>query len=707
MKWFSIVVFTFLLAVNLPVHAQAADPSGEEQGPASAEPALAEEKADAEDETPEPAPVLDKVVVSAQRLPGEPESLARIPTNVTIITAEEIARSSAETVQELLKSEAGFVAYDQVGNGVQSVVDLRGFFLGNATSVLVDGVRVNEPNDNFASLELLPPLEDIERIEIIRGGASTIYGEGAFAGVINVITKKGESAKPAVTLSSSFGSFETQRHHITGRGRHKDFNYYLGFARNLSDGFRDNSESRESKLFLKLGYEFDERSDISIFYQYVDNHFGQPGALTREELHDDREDAPFNRVDQSEADLNIFSANYRLNFLDEFDLNLNAYRREVDTEVLPTGRLANFFGSAFLTESENNSTGFTAQLQNDREFCGHRNVLTLGFEYTLNEFGAWGYDADLSGAKLGLSSRTYTEEDVYGIFIQDSLNITDALVLTAGVRYDNDDYDFEDKLNPAIDDSERFEEVSPKVGLIYNFDDSTSVYASYSEGFLSPTILQLFAYPGFFSNPDLEPAVSENYEIGLRKSYRDLVDVQLSLFMMDIEDEILFDPTIPPFGINVNRDTKREGVELSATGKLHERIDWFANYTYTDATFEDGIYEDNTIQLVPENRFSAGVAVKLTEHFTFYLDGLYVDEQVLDGDEANEFEELDDYTVFNAKLAFKRGDFTAYIAGRNIFDHEYETRGIIASDPYAGFALVPFYTPAPPASVMVGASYTF
>jgi iron complex outermembrane receptor protein len=439
----------------------------------------------------------------------------------------------------------------------------------------------------------------------------------------------------------------------------------------------------------------------------VDNHFGHPGALTREELHADREQAPFNAVDGSDADLNIFSASYHINFLDDYDLNLNVYRREVDTTVLPTGRMSNFFGSAFLTESENDATGFTAQLKNDCELWGHRNVLTFGVEYTLNEFGAWGYDADLSGTKQDLASRTYIEEDVYGVFVEDSFDITEKLILTAGVRYDNDYYDFEDKFNPSIDDTERFEEVSPRVGLIYNFDDSTSVFAGYSEGFLSPTILQLFAYPGFFSNPDLKPAVSENYEVGLRKAYRDCVDVQLTLFTMDIDGEILFDPTAPPFGINVNRDTKREGVELSATGKIGERIGWFANYTYTDATFEEGIYDGNTVQLVPENRLGAGVDVKISDHVTFYFDGLYVDEQVMDGDEANVFDELDDYVVFNAKLAFRMGDFSAYVAGRNIFDREYETRGIIASDPYAGFADTPFFTPAPPATFMVGASYTF
>ncbi len=658
-----------------------------------------EEESVVEREPDKEATTMEKVIVSAQRLPGKPEELTRIPTNVTIITAEEIERSSARTVPEILKKEAGFVIYDLIGNGAQNVVDLRGFFQGQATAVFVDGVRVNEPSNNFATYELLPPLEDIERIEVIRGGASTIYGEGAFAGVINVITKEGVSEKPTVTVGSSFGSFHTQTHHITGSGRHKDFNYYIGFSRNLSsEGFRDNSEYRESKLLLKMGYDFSEYSGVSFSYDYVNNSFNAPGALTRAELRESRTQAPFNSVDGGEADLDIFSVNYHLNFLENFDLSLNAFIREVDNQILTTGRS----GFGFFLDSDSSSPGFTAQLRNDDEFWGHRNILTVGFEYGENDFTDRGFFTDGMGENPTPFSKTETEEDVFGVFVEDSVNITDKLVLTAGVRYDENEFDFEDELDPTLGGKKQFNEVSPKLGLIYNIDDETSVYGSYSEGFLSPNVQQLFALGMFGSNPDLDPAVSQNYEVGLRKEFGEWLSAQITYFIMEIDDEILFDPSVGLFGSNANRDTEREGVELSATGGIGERVDWFANYTYIDATFESGINKHNSIQLIPENRFSAGVDIRLSEHFTFYFDGLFVDDQVFDGDEANAFDKLSDYTIFNAKLTFELGDFTAYVAGKNIFDREYSTRGIIG---FGGSG--PFFTPAPPAGLTVGASYIF
>jgi iron complex outermembrane receptor protein len=652
-----------------------------------------------ESEPDKEAPTMEKVLVSAQRLPGEPLELSRIPMNATVITAEEIERSSARTVPEILKRETGFVIFDQIGNGKQQVVDVRGFSEGTATALFVDGVRVNEPSNNFATYELLPPLEDIERIEVIRGGASTIYGEGAFAGVVNVITKKGVSKEPTITIGSSFGSFHTQAHHITGSGQYKDFNYYIGFTRDLSsEGFRDNSEYRESKLLVNAGYDFSEYSGISFSYNYVNNSFNAPGALTREELRESRTQAPFNSVDGGEADLDIFSTTYHVNFLENFDLSLNAFIRETEDELLTTGRS----GSGFFLDSESSSPGFTAQLQNDDEFWGHRNILTVGFEYTENDFTDKGFLTDALGDNPIAFNETDTNEDVFGIFVEDSVNITDALVLTAGVRYDENEFDFEDEFDPTLSGDKQFNEVSPKVGLTYNFDDELSVYGTYSEGFLSPNVQQLFALGMFGSNPDLDPAVSKNFEVGVRKEFGDWLSTQINVFTMDIDDEILFDPSAGIFGSNVNSDTKREGVELSATGSIGERISWFANYTYIDATFESGLNNNETIPLVPENRFSAGVDIQLSEHFTFYFDGLFVDDQVFDGDEANEFDELGDYTIFNAKLTFELGDFTAYVAGENIFDRDYSSRGIIG---FGGSG--PFFTPAPPASVTVGASYIF
>src|SRR5437879_3897357 len=137
----------------------------------------------------EPKPYeLEEVVVSSTRLPSEKVSIYDLPNKITVITADQIRKSGAKTVQEAIQYETGVVLYDQNGNPFQSTVDLRGFS-GQpfpSTSVFLDGVRINEPDTNGMNLDLIP-LESIERIEIIPG-PSAIYGKNALGGVINIIT---------------------------------------------------------------------------------------------------------------------------------------------------------------------------------------------------------------------------------------------------------------------------------------------------------------------------------------------------------------------------------------------------------------------------------------------------------------------------------------------------------------------------------------
>ena len=154
-------------------------------------------------ETPE-------VVVSSTRLPDAPVDARTLPSKVTVITAEEIRKNGAKTVQEAIQWATGIVMYDQVGNAFQQTIDLRGYN-GQpvpATTVFVDGVRMNEPDFNTVNFDLIP-FDTIERIEIVPG-ASAIYGKNAMGGAINIITKRG-SDKHQATGETLFGSFHRER----------------------------------------------------------------------------------------------------------------------------------------------------------------------------------------------------------------------------------------------------------------------------------------------------------------------------------------------------------------------------------------------------------------------------------------------------------------------------------------------------------------
>ncbi|MCI0658216.1 MAG: TonB-dependent receptor plug domain-containing protein, partial [Acidobacteria bacterium] len=255
-------------------------------------------------ETPAPPPSLVERVRVAGRLSDKPEEASQIPAHVTVFTEEQIQASGASTVQEFLAMHSDFVVFDEVGNVVQATADLRGFNTGSLATgalVTVDGVRVNEPDTDYASFVLIP-LQDVERIEVIRGSASALFGEGGLGGVINVVTRSGKDA-PLFLGSFSGGSYDTQNYRLASGGEHGKFSYYGSFQRTLSSGYRENSDVRISAFQLGADYHFSDRQSFGLDLTAGTNHLNQPGALTASELAEDPTQDPFNLHDFSATDL--------------------------------------------------------------------------------------------------------------------------------------------------------------------------------------------------------------------------------------------------------------------------------------------------------------------------------------------------------------------------------------------------------------------
>jgi len=178
------------------------------------------------DESQSSVQPLPEILVTDTRLPSIQENILAVPAKVTVISAEDIQKSGAKTVQEAIEKATGVVMYDQVGNAFEQRIDLRGYN-GNpvsSTSVFVDGVRVNEPEFNQMNFDLIP-LETIERMEIIPG-ASAIYGKNAMGGVINIRTKRGSEPRQ-MTVETALGSFGRQRYNLNTSGPVGKLDYYL------------------------------------------------------------------------------------------------------------------------------------------------------------------------------------------------------------------------------------------------------------------------------------------------------------------------------------------------------------------------------------------------------------------------------------------------------------------------------------------------
>jgi outer membrane receptor protein involved in Fe transport len=652
---------------------------------------------------PEPDEALPPVVVSSTRLKDVAEEASAVPGKVIVITDEEIRALGAKTVQEVLEYQTGVTVFDSIGNEFQSTVDLRGFN-GQpvpATSVFVDGVRVNEPDFNTINFDLIP-VEQIERIEILPGTA-TVFGRNALGGVINITTKRGRTDRPHFSIEAAGGSFSRQRYTFTTDGPLPlaNFDYFFGVTRELTDGSRDASGGRITRLFGKLGYRLGENTDVALSYTHVLNHLKQGGSLPANVLHQDRE-ANFTPGDFSDADVDLTTLNIRQRLPAGFSLAVNGFVRN--------NQLVNFVNGQFSTSKVRTdvlSGGTTVQLTHEALLAGKKNLLSLGAEYSRNNFSILN-TGDFAG--FSFKTKQSTKENVVGAYLTNSFSLFEWLILSAGFRYDWDQLDFTDRLDPTLTGEKAFSRISPKAGLVFAPLQNLSFFFSYSEGIRTPTVTEIFAQGPFGSNQNLVPMKSRNYEVGVKVRFRDWLDASLGFFYMPVQDEILFvviDPlTFTGRNENVSR-TLRKGMEVSLKGRLGRWADAFVNYTLTKATFETDVLlssgqvkKGDELPLVPRHRVGTGVNVHPIDHLTLSLFATYVGSQFLINDEPNRGKKVSDYFVLNQRIAYGWQNWLAHVTINNLTDRKYSTSGVLTGTG-------PFFVPAPGINVFGGISYRY
>ncbi|MFQ5913125.1 MAG: TonB-dependent receptor [Nitrospinota bacterium] len=642
---------------------------------------------------------LPEVVVTTTRLVDVPLELNRIPRQVYVLKDDEIGAAEVNSVPEVIQHLPGITLYQNVGNAYQPSLDLRGFSAEpvTTTTIILDGVRINNPDANGVDFELVP-VEDLTRIEVSPGTAS-IFGKNALAGVVNLGTKRGGKEHEAHTKASG-GSFGRQRYRVSVGGPFRGFDYYLGFTQQLEDGFRDDSNADVRRLFAKLGRRFGQDTDITLSYLFAETFTKQAGSLREDLLRQDRSQ---NQTPGDFADRTLHAAtvNVRQRLPGGFSAALNAFVRDLKREVFVVGLAS--FGD---TTTDILASGVTAQGTHEASPLGRRSVLVGGVEFTHSGFDSKGM-SEFTGFAPTITN-TKTDERVIGLYVQESLDLLpEVFILTLGGRHDNVEIDFTDRQTPSLSRPRTFSRFNPRAGLNWNPTSGLGLYFSYSEGFRTPTVNELFAFFPFSSNPDLDAPKSRTYELGARLRMGRTVEGTLAFFRTDVRDDILFVVTDPTTGGGQNQnapETRRRGIEMTLKGRYGKLVDGFVNYSFIKATFERAVLlfsgpvsPGNDLPLVPRHRLGAGVNVHPLEGLTFSLTGLYVGNQRLSGDEPNTARLLDAYYFLNGRVTYKKGPLTVFIEGKNLLNSDYEVWGILSGGSR-------FLMPAEPASVLAGVS---
>jgi iron complex outermembrane receptor protein len=681
----------------------------------------------------EPIQRLPAVRVTAPAPLSDVLSPSSTPGRIDVLGETDLRPVRPSVLPEALERLPGVSLSNEQGTRLQPSLTLRGFTASPVTgipqglSVFLDGVRLNEPTAEEVNFDLIP-LEDVERVEVIRG-PSVLFGRNTLGGVVNLVTRRGQSAREIVP-EIVVGSFGRRDYRLRLGGEAPPLDYALSVTESLDDGFRDFTAARVSRVFAKLGLQTGG-TDAALSYQWSDDRIEQAGSLPEALARRDR--AANFTPDFFAPHLHQAILNVERPLTGSWTLGLNAFGRILDAEQFNVNRLGP--NSRLLTETR--SGGGILQLRHSGTVAGLGNVAVTGLDYAHHRVGTRTL-SESDGVALVAASLADTQ-DAVGAFAQDSLTLArdflgpgSTVVLTAAGRWDWLRHDITDRLGGPSTGEHSFSRLEPRAGLNVNLG-AVGAYASYAEGVRAPAFLELTcAGPGAVCpglqvgvapDPPLRPVTARSYEIGMTTRPRRWLDVDVSAFRIDVRDDIFSiapTGTVGVFFQNVAR-TRREGLETSMRARGGSWLDGYVTYAYTRATFQsttdlatpvppglETVRPGDSLALVPRHRISAGLAYRPWPWATFSLDAQHVGEQFLRGDEVNRRRPLAAYTVINAGAAFRTRGLETFLRITNALNTEYETFGTFAVNAAAvGAPVQRFVTPAPPIGALVGVQYAF
>lgn len=642
---------------------------------------------------------LETVVVTGTRTE---QIIERVPANVTVINEEDIKDSNAKTIVDLLRSEEGIVVRDLLGNGKTSQVDLRGFGETGAynTLVLVDGRRVNEIDISGVDWTQIP-LEQIERIEIVRGSGTVLYGDNAVGGVINIITKI-PSEKPAFTAGTTAGSFGRHEEHLSVSGGSDHLSASLFASHDASDGYRDNGELTRKDIGGKIVLAPSDSLSLDLSGSYHSDQYGLPGAIPEDQLAVERR-ATQNPDDEGESE----DAYLKLGF--DMSLGRNgslvtdiSYRDRESEAVFPDPSFP------FATKSATDTWGITPRYVWEGEIAHHDNTLITGIDFYRSQQKINSYSGFFSPV-ASLTGLTDIERDSRGFYFNNEFAVVDDLFLSMGarserVRYDLNQQDLSAFPLAPLDETVTDRESAYSAGLTLLYSEKSSLFARINRSLRFPLTDEIVVFDYIAGkirvNSDLKPQRGQHYEVGIRHFFTSDTQGTLTLFRAAIRDEVFFNPA-PVFSNENHPETLHQGIEIGSKAKFFKNVTVFGNYTYEEATFERAPFKGNEIPAVPKHKANIGFRIHdFVPGFIFSADYNYIGSSYAISDQANAFDKVSAYNTINARFSYEWKMLKAFLGVNNLSNEKYSSYAVISGAKR-------YFYPAPERSWLAGLEIVF
>ncbi|MDB9823018.1 TonB-dependent receptor [Deltaproteobacteria bacterium] len=645
---------------------------------------------------------LDTVVVTGTRTE---RTVEKIPANVSVIDEEDIKESNAKNVADLLKSETGVIVKDLLGNGKNAQVDLRGFGeTGPYNSlVLVDGRRVNEVDLSGVAWTQIS-LEQIERIEIVRGTGTVLYGDNAVGGVINIITRI-----PAEELSFSAeavtGSFGRNKERISLSGGLDNLTAALYASRDSIKGYRPENEFTAKDFGGKIVFDPTDFLSLDITGSLHEDEYDLPGHLTEAQYRANRE-MNGNPLDEGMSEDYYLKAGLDLDLVEYGNIIADLSYRQRETRAIfpdPSG----VFPQG--TRGNTETWSVTPRYVREKGILDHENTLIAGIdlywsEQAMDSFG--GYLVPLS-IKTGISN---TERDSLGIYINDEFSISENLIILLGARRERVRYSFNQRdlsafplapLNTGVTKREK----AYNIGVTYLYGDRSTLFARVNRSIRFPLTDEV-SYVDWvtwkiLANSDLQPQKGQHYEVGVKHYFTPDINGTFTIFRAKINNEIFYNPLT--FSNENHPETLHQGLEVGLRVELSDRGDIFGNYSYVKAEFESSPYGGNEIPAIPRHRANIGFRIHdIYPGLVFSADYNYTGSSYAISDHANEFDKIEYYYCINGKVSYDWRSMKIFFGVNNITNEKYAEYGVMDT-----FLIRRNFYPAPERSWTAGLEITY
>ena len=670
---------------------------------------------------------LGETIVTATRIS---EPLMKVPANVTVITSKELEKRHVFSLREALAREAGI--YISPTADVKDGVTMRGFS-GSDILVMYNGQMLNTAFDGGVNWDSIP-LSNIDRIEIVRGAASSLYGGHAVAGVINIITKKpdaSDSTKMELIhgqIDVLRGSNNTWQRELQVTGGDKNISFRVGYEKRTSDGWvghavttdeddrsytpdatgsfhklsdgnyivgsRGAKKKKSENTFVDLNYAFDKNRSLDYSYLHASYEYSYHDPITY--FRDFAGNPTFSGIVQ------LPNGNYLTVTPDDFLGYLG--RREQDIHKLRYEDTKNDFkagigysntwkdgySSAYdATSIDWTGTGdraeyptknYNADLQ--KQWMIGNNTVLAGFSWIKDKMRYRRYDLlhwkdwdSVNGVPYQQSGGSVMSS---ALFVQDELALDARWKLQLGMRYDRfdkqDGYSYIGTVRKSYEDTV-FHAWSPKIAVSYEPQKDTMIYLSYGKSFNPPSIYKLYRRAGdrprsIQANPDLTPEISRTFELGMKQKIDKNTSYGLTLFRVDTADKIAIETRNRVRAYYNMNKSMIKGVELAVKHRFHR--DWQTYFNYTFESGEDTIGGKTYRNWdLPKHMMRFGIEYN-RDKFNGTLDTQYVAARQSVDTVTGEYGSEDSFFVTNLYLNYKINEnFKLRFGIENLFNRKY------------------------------------